>query len=358
MEPQKKQRLEWLDAMRGFTMILVVANHVGAMAFEIPHGVSTSLQFLVLFRMPLFFFVSGFLAYKASLVWDLATFGTLVGKKLRVQIIPTVVFFLLAATLLTKDLWATIPDWLSRPTKGGYWFTIVLLYMFLVYYVFAYIESKLKVKSWISITLLFLLSLAFYESCYLPKYFSWAFGWRGRPNEFMNYSSLTLLFQYFPFFLYGNIVHRYWEQAQKVMDSRWFYPIIVVVVIFAAMDTLKWHTLRLAWAILPLTLARFILLTMVVMYFRHYQEYFTKFSVIGASLQYIGRRTLDIYLIHYLFLPDLPTIGAFFDKYRHNFVLDTLTTVITALLVIAFCIITSNILRVSPFFRKWLFGRS
>ena len=245
MEPQKKQRLEWLDAMRGFTMILVVANHVGAMAFEIPHGVSTSLQFLVLFRMPLFFFVSGFLAYKASLVWDLATFGTLVGKKLRVQIIPTVVFFLLAATLLTKDLWATIPDWLSRPTKGGYWFTIVLLYMFLVYYVFAYI------KSWIPITLLFLLSLAFYESCYLPKYFSWAFGWRGRPNEFMNYSSLTLLFQYFPFFLYGNIVHRYWEQAQKVMDSRWFYPIIVVVVIFAAMDTLKWHTLRLAWAILP-----------------------------------------------------------------------------------------------------------
>ena len=358
MEPQKKQRLEWLDAMRGFTMILVVANHVGAMAFEIPHGVSTSLQFLVLFRMPLFFFVSGFLAYKASQVWNLATFGQLVGKKLRVQIIPTVVFFLLAAMLLTKDLWATIPDWLSRPTKGGYWFTIVLLYMFLVYYVFAYLESKLKVKSWIPITLLFIVSLVFYESCYLPQKFSWAFGWRGRPNEFMNYSSLTLLFQYFPFFIYGNIVHRYWEQAQKLMDSRWFYPIIVVVVIFAAMDTLKWHTLRLSWAILPLTLARFILLTMVVMYFRHYQQYFTQHSVMGASLQYIGRRTLDIYLIHYLFLPDLPTIGAFFDKYRHNFVLDTLTTVITALLVIAFCIITSNILRVSPFFRKWLFGRS
>ena len=337
MEPQKKQRLEWLDAMRGFTMILVVANHVGAMAFEIPRGVSTSLQFLVLFRMPLFFFVSGFLAYKASQVWNLATFGQLVGKKLRVQIIPTVVFFLLAAMLLTKNLWATVPDWLSLPTKGGYWFTIVLLYMFLVYYVFAYLESKLRVKSWIPITLLFLVSLAFYESCYLPKYFTWAFGWRGRPNEFMNYSSLTLLFQYFPFFIYGNIVHRYWDQAQKLMDSRWFYPVIVVVVIFAAMDTLKWHTLRMAWAI---------------------QEYFTQHSVMGASLQYIGRRTLDIYLIHYLFLPDLPTIGAFFDKYRHNFVLDTLTTVITALLVIAFCIITSNILRVSPFFRKWLFGRS
>ena len=354
----KKVRLEWLDALRGFTMILVVANHVGAEAFVIPGGVSTSLQFLVLFRMPLFFFVSGFLAYKASQVWNLATFGQLVGKKLRVQIIPTVVFFLLSAMILSKDMWATIPEWLHIPTKGGFWFTLVLLYMFLIYYVFAYIESKLKVKSWIPITLLFIVSLVCYETCYLPKYFSWAFGWRGHPNDFMNDTSLIQVFQYFPFFIYGNIVHRYWEQAQKVMDSNWFYPIIVVVVIFAAMDTLKWHSLRMAWAIIPLTLARFILLTMVVMYFRNYQQYFTKFSVIGASLQYIGRRTLDIYLIHYLFLPDLPTIGAFFDKYRHNFVLDTLSTVVIALLVIGFCIITSNILRVSPFFRKWLFGRS
>jgi hypothetical protein len=28
------------------------------------------------------------------------------------------------------------------------------------------------------------------------------------------------------------------------------------------------------------------------------------------------------------------------------------------LLIIGFCIISSNILRVSPFFKKWLFGRS
>jgi fucose 4-O-acetylase-like acetyltransferase len=79
--------------------------------------------------------------------------------------------------------------------------------------------------------------------------------------------------------------------------------------------------------------------------------------VVGASLQYIGRRTLDIYLLHFFFLPNIPTIGQFFDKYRHNFVLDTTLSVVIALLIIGFCIITSNILRVSPFLRKWLFGR-
>ena len=141
------------------------------------------------------------------------------------------------------------------------------------------------------------------------------------------------------------------------MDCKWFYPIIVVIVIFAALDSQSWHTLRMAWAIIPLTLARFLLLTIVFMYFRHYQQYFTQQTIIGTSLQYIGRRTLDIYLIHYLFLPNLPTLGAFFNQYRHNFVLDTTISVLLALIVIGFSIITSNLLRVSPFFKKWLFGR-
>ena len=114
----------------------------------------------------------------------------------------------------------------------------------------------------------------------------------------------------------------------------------------------------MTWAVLPLTLARFALLTIVFMYFRFYHQYFTKLTVMGRILQYIGRRTLDIYLIHYLFMPNLPTIGSFFNAYRHNFVLDTSLSFFLALLVIGFSIITSNILRISPFFKKWLFGRS
>ena len=163
--------------------------------------------------------------------------------------------------------------------------------------------------------------------------------------------------RYMPFFLFGNIVRRYWEQAQRLFDSRWFYPLLITVVIFAAFDCLKWHTLRMEWANLPHTLARFGLPLICFLYFRHYQQYFTKLSVIGVSLQYIGRRTLDIYLLHFLFLPNLPEVGSFFDQHRHNFVIDTTASVLIALVVIAFCIITSNILRVSPLLKKWLFGR-
>ena len=93
------------------------------------------------------------------------------------------------------------------------------------------------------------------------------------------------------------------------------------------------------------------------MYFRHYAEYFSKHTFIGRVLQYIGRRTLDIYLIHFLFLPNLPAVGIFFSANKYNFVIDTTLSVIIALLVIAFCIITSNLLRISPLFKKYLFGR-
>ncbi len=357
----KKPRLEWLDALRGFTMIMVVANHVAGMGFGEEWKHSSAIPFLVLFRMPLFFFVSGFLAYKASQVWNLRNLGSLVGKKLRVQIIPTVVFFFLAAAILNKNFLTAVETNFHSPTKGGYWFTIALLYMFLIYYLFSYVESKLKVRSWIPITLLFIISLLSYETNYQPKYFSWAAGYKGAKTDlfyFLQDSSLVQVLLYFPFFLYGNIVHRYWDKAQRLMDSKWFFPLLILIVILATLDALKWRTLRMTWAIIPLTMARFGLLTIVFMYFRQYKQYFTKLSPIGASLQYIGRRTLDIYLIHFLFMPDLPSVGVFFKSYPHNFVLDIILSVILGLLVIGFSIITSNILRISPFLKKWLFGRS
>ena len=325
-----------------------------------PVKVSSSMPFLVLFRMPLFFFVSGFLAYKANMTWNLPNLGKLTAKKLRVQIIPTVVFFLFAAAVIrTEPNFLTAVDTMFHSTtKGGYWFTLALLYMFIIYYVFAYIESKLKWKSCVPIIILFIVSMLFYESCYLPRYFWWAWGHRPAVHEsWLHTTSLLQVMQYFPFFIYGNMVRRYWSQTQRIMDSKWFFPMLVVIVIFCTLDVLKWHSMRMEWANIPTTLSKFILLTIVFMYFRHYHQYFTRMTWIGRSLQYIGRRTLDIYLIHFLFMPNLPGVGNFFDANRNNFMMDITLSVLIGLVIIGFSIITSNILRISPFLRKYLFGK-
>ena len=57
---QQKKRIEYLDALRGFTMILVVMSHVAL--FNLGVDVRSDgcyHTYFQLFRMPLFFFVSG-----------------------------------------------------------------------------------------------------------------------------------------------------------------------------------------------------------------------------------------------------------------------------------------------------------
>ena len=373
----KTPRLGWLDALRGFTMILVVMNHVALKSFGMQIRWSAALQFFLLFRMPLFFFISGFLAYKASRVWDGHTLRELSVKKMRVQLIPTIVFFLLFLAMIpTTPFVPSLMEALASSMKAGYWFTLVLLYMLLTYYLCSYVGARLhsplsrllsyltphsslhtpRISLHIPEILLFIISLCFFETCYLPRYFSWALGHKGPQNEFLNYSSLVEMFRYFPFFLYGTIVHRYWDQAQRLMDSRWFYPVVLALAVVMSLEVIKWHTLHMEWASLPHTLAMFLLLSIVFMFFRHEQAFFgeTRF---GKGLQFIGRRTLDIYLLHYFFLPKLPMVGQFFFTNRHNFLLDTTASLLVALVIVAFCIITSQLIRVSPFLKKYLFGR-
>ena len=381
-----KPRLGWLDALRGFTMILVVTNHVALKSFGMQIRWSAALQFFLLFRMPLFFFISGFLAYKASRLWDARTLRELSLKKMRVQLIPTIVFFLLYLAMIpSAPFLDSLQEALASGMKAGYWFTLVLLYMLLTYYLFSYVESKFfrglenhgknhgdrsrenhgdrsmiarteRITRPVPVILLFVVSLCLFETCYLPRYFSWALGYKGEPNAFMNYSSLVEMIRYFPFFLFGTMVHRYWDRAQRLMDSAWFFPVVTVLAVVCTLEVIVWHNLRLAWASLPHTLAMFLLLSVVFMFFRYYHDFFEQ-TRFGLSLQFIGRRTLDIYLLHYFFLPKLPMVGEFFRVNRHNFILDTTASLAIALLVVAFCVLASNILRVSPFLKKYLFGR-
>ena len=383
---QGKQRLEWLDAMRGFTMILVVAYHVGQMCFGMNLKTSTSMPFIVLFRMPLFFFVSGFLAWKADMIWTRNRLGTMIWKKFKIQVIPTIVFLTVCLVVRAKEFWPAMERAMASPTKSGYWFTWALLIMFVIYYVFAYFEQKIqgplqlprggesgplptsprggeKPSGWLippprgsrrgasGILVLWLVSIIIYETAFMPKYFKYP------GSAFMRYSSLIEVVYYFQFFLFGNVVHRYWDKMERLFDSRWFFPVVTVIAFVCAADVLKWHTLRLMWVNLPRTVAMYALMLMVVMFFRYYKDSVSKETVMGRGLQYIGVRTLDIYLLHFILMPRLKMVGPWLDSMHPNFILEVVMTVSVALVVIVFCCLASNILRVSPFFKKYLFGR-
>jgi fucose 4-O-acetylase-like acetyltransferase len=57
----KKERIQYIDALRGFTMLLVVFAHVETFSFQYMENATFLGEFFKLFRMPLFFFISGFI---------------------------------------------------------------------------------------------------------------------------------------------------------------------------------------------------------------------------------------------------------------------------------------------------------
>lgn len=99
----------------------------------------------------------------------------------------------------------------------------------------------------------------------------------------------------------------------------------------------------------------FLGIVIVYSYFRKYSHSFETSNPLGCSLQFIGRRTLDIYLLHYFFLPHLPKVGSFLIS-THNVVIELLIGLGLSLLIIAICLCLSNVIRISPFLGKYLFG--
>ncbi len=357
-------RLEWLDAMRGFTMLLVVAYHVAQFSFQLPLKQSASMPFLVLVRMPLFFFVSGFLAYSPRATWQGGSVFRAIARKMRVQLLPTAVFLGLYVVLMKYASWDTLLAVLKHPTKGGFWFTWVLWLMFVCYYIaealLAWLRSMKKrigLRFYIpnslfyGMLLLWAASLFWYETAYLPAHFSYL------KQPFWKWSSLVEVVLYFHFFMFGNVVRRRWAQVQRLFDTAWFFPVVCAVAIICCGDALKWHNLRMEWANLPRTAAMYSLLLMVVMAFRHYRQFFSSATRTGRALQYVGRRTLDIYLLHFFFLPHLPAVGQWLNKVRPGFVVEQVLTLGAAFFVVATCCIVSHWLRVSPVLRYYLFGR-
>ncbi len=345
-----KPRMQWLDALRGFTMILVVAYHVAQIGFHVNEKTSSTLPFLVLFRMPLFFFVSGFLAYKANFLWTWSNTLSLTWKKVKIQVIPTLVFLCIFIILRRADFWDGFIYAMKSPTKSGYWFTWVLLQMFVIYYLACMIQRRIRIPH-LMIWILWGVSVFVYATLYMPNTFTY------HKDLFFNYSSLIKTMNFMQFFLFGNLVHRYWGKVQKAFDSSWFFPLLTVVAFLCCADVFRWHSLKLEWRNLPRTLAMYSLLTITVIFFRHYQSWFTADRPVGRGLQFIGVRTLDIYLLHYILLPKLPQVGDWLNHNRPNFIVEIVLSVSVALVVIAFCLLISQLLRISPFFKFYLFGR-
>ena len=348
----EKKRIGYIDALRGFTMILVVYNHVLGYMFQYEPGFSFN-NIFVTFRMPLFFFLSGFLMYKINRFRLGADVFGFLKKKVIVQLVPTFIFtvaFCLILQYSFKELW-------FEKAKCGYWFTITLFFFFTIYALGDFILGRFLHGKWKILAGSFVALLVYAFSKYSLS--------AGCPyaNSFLcglvGYANL----QYFIFFYFGALVKAYFDKFQTMLDNKAFSCclVIVFVVIQFALHLPQckdWIESSLSHSFYSLvkTFAGFLGIMLIFAYFRRNQDYFGH-SFIGTKLQRIGERTLDIYLIHLILIRTNMTFFRVFLSQYPNPVTEFFLGIAVSILVIVLCFMISGLLRSSDVVAKLLFGK-
>lgn len=349
------KRIEYIDALRGFTMLLVVFSHVESFGFfNFSHETFVGSLFAS-FRMPLFFFISGFVAYKLK-EWNSLWYANSLKKKIRIQLIPTLFFGL----IYTYLYWGgDFSSFINDAAKSGYWFTLALLEMFLVYYTINFIVHRYNTPKQERLWLLSLVGIALLM--YLLKF---PFKYYPMLKSIGNVTTLHYTFTYFQFFVFGLFASRYRNMFGRLLDNG--NIVAGIILVFSTLFYVKLTSIDIhlqgkvdIWIVISTftgTIIGYLGLVIVFGFFRKYQSSVSSSCWLGGTLQYVGRRTLDIYMIHYFFLPTLPEVGDFL-KSSSNVLIELVAGFSLSIAIIGCCIVISNVIRTSDLLAYYLFGK-
>ena len=347
-----KQRIAYIDAMRGFTMILVIFAHV--CHFCLGDSRMGYNAIFILFRLPCFFMLSGWLFAK----YDFRHTGTvpavsseanyrgtvpcvteIIKHKAMVQLVPTFIFLLILAPP---------PEFFHQlgALKGGYWFTFVLFEYFILYIV---IERAGRI--WSPILAVAITLASFFYARYYDSLHSSAEGYQLLIINALGFLSVTC-WRLFIFFYIGAWMRRHFDAF-----IRWTGKPVVIVLISAVFSLIAStsHKDNLWFEMFRYYAGGVTGMWMIFTLFRLSASWLNK-SGLEKPMQYVGQRTLDIYLLHYFFLPRfLMQYASQLQAYDSRF-LEFIVIMAISLIILALCLIASYILRLSPFLAHYLFG--
>lgn len=348
----KQPRIGYIDAMRGFTIFLVVYYHVVLYTFGYTSATWTLNSFFVTFRMPLFFFLSGFLMYKVNQFQTLSALWSFLCKKGKVQLFPTFIFSVLFALITTTPYIYIILD----KFKYGYWFTITLFFFFVIYSIGDFtLGRRMHGKEKVIIGAVFTILLYFLSKYSVTPFCPWS-------NSIFSRIVGIANFQYFIFFYFGALVRANSKFFSHLLRHERLVSIIIIGFIFLQLvlqlPSSKVFFINNAHSLFSLlqSLAGFLGIAVIFIFFRKNAHKIDNCSI-GKFLQYIGKRTLDIYLIHHILVfTDIHFIGDFLSKHN-SFVTELFSGSIISIIIIVLCLIISSFLRCSNTLARILFGK-
>lgn len=347
----KKRRIETFDLLKGIAIFMVVMGHALTMCVR---GIDSAFLFKLIgqVHMPIFFFVSGYFTYKAMFK------APSIKKRFMQLIVPFLVITPLWVLYfphsgLQSPLSHDLAGLYRSYWKDGYWFTLCLFEMSLLYYALSYALSRLK-RGWMHAVLL----VAVYGALIA---LSMAFS--SEENN-VDYAGVGLLTRFFPVYVMGVYAHRMKAAFDRARHNDWCVTAAIVVFALTFYCTvypwdMPWWiqgsgsavdsanamlSQELSLATTPLMhLALIVIaLAMVEPWGRH--EYHTQGHTPGVAARYfdfLGHESLGIYLLHYFFLFPLTALQEPLKAMGLG-----MTPLVALSATVAFCVIAVTLLAI------------
>lgn len=334
----EKKRIEYLDAIKGFAIILVVMAHAIAWNYvdytEIcvysPHqpmnvkmgGVIW--QIIYSFHMPLFFMVSGYLSYKPYLWQDFLLY---LRKKAIRLFLPWICCL-----------------WISYYIKNtaGYWFLLCLFEVSIIGFLWMILIERINHRNRLVTDLIGLgVMYAFFRIIHAG---SWSIGTVsiGRfVDAFIPYS-------------FGILLCKHKFLFNLCIEKSWFYT--VCVILFASIFSSRYF---LDFEICNIIYRHSQTLLAIIGSLIAFQAFSKNISAkLQPLLVYIGKKTMPIYILHFMFVMQINAVGEYILSMNPitSIVMQVSYSAIISTIAILLSLFVHRIITFSPLLKRIMFG--
>lgn len=311
-----KPRLHYFDMLKGIAIFMVVMGHVLTMCVrEIDRA--AIFKFIGEIHMPLFFFISGWMAMRAGENGVVSTPALLPrAKRLLLPMLgaSTLWLYYFPMSGIESPLVSTWDGLWGNEWKNGYWFTLVLFEIFVLYAAITPLLSRCRnLATAIGVSTA---AWAVLMACVALMPASWT-----------AYSSLGLAAMFFPIFMAGALAKKHKEGFDRICASSTAVTVSLLVTgVCLAVVCWPWkysfanhYTLTAARIVLHIALAIIAIATVKPWSEKAFAPTRTSPARLADMWRYIGTRSLSVYLLHYFFLfplgiarPTLEAVGLSF----------------------------------------------
>lgn len=334
-----KVRIGFLDAMRGMGILMVIYHHFIVMGMRDIVYRSVVDMVISMFFMPMFFFISGYLAIKLSMIQTFSSFLDIAKIRIKSLLVPTIVAFSICILFFQLNPNKYIFD----SYKCGYWFTYCLFCIIIVFSFTSFLLNKIH----------FLMGgqtlLALFLFCIGKKTIV--------DDLIVSALSLDFICTYYGFFVLGWLFAHYKHKVNWVFKNRICSSLILLIALMPYFIKMPWGLCNIC---IPFQIFS------IYWIFCYYSCFFEGNSMFAKGLRLFGKKSLEIYFIHYFFLFKIDFLTEWliqlssdycFRGHSCVFIIEIIIIGGLSSLIAYLCLIVKRILIPFPLFTKFLFGR-